>query len=224
MNPNLIIMCSKSRPDRAAKAWAAIKENAVESDFLMVISKDEENLYPEIDGVMKEIVPTGCYSNQKIQIVYPKYQDKYSVFFAIDDDCVVKTPEFDKILTEPLDKIGYGIAYGNDGMQGEKLPTKPVMTTNICKILGYPNPPDLLHLYSDNFYKRLGELLNSLHYFPDVIMDHEHYLNGKAEMDSTYKETNHPALFEHDKRVFDKYMLEKFAIDIAKLWDAFGIK
>lgn len=224
MNPNLIIMGSKSRPHRAAKAWAAIKENAVESDFVIIISKDQEDLYPEIEGVKREIVPTGAYSNQKLQIVIPKYQDKYFTVFGIDDDCIVKTHGFDKTLAEPLKEKGYGVSYGNDGFQGQNLPTKWMFTMNICKTLGYPTPPDLLHLYVDNYLKRIGEEINSLHYFPDVIMDHEHFLNNKAEMDSTYKETNSQALYDHDKRVFEKYLINNFVIDVAKLWDAFGIK
>lgn len=217
-------MGSKSRPDRAAKAWAAIKENAVESDFIIIISEDQQDLYPEIEDVKRVIVPKGTYSNQKSQIVIPRYQDKYFTVLGIDDDCVVKTYAFDRILAEPLKEKGYGVSYGNDGFQGQNLPTKWMFTMNICKTLGYPTPPDLLHLYVDNYLKIIGEALGSLHYFPDVIMDHEHFLNNKAEMDSTYKETNSQVLYDHDKKVFDKYVLNKLSVDIAKLWDVFGIK
>lgn len=217
-------MGSKSRPERAAKAWKAIKENAVESDFIIIISEDQQDLYPEIEDVKRVIVPKGTYSNQKSHIAIPRYQDKYFTVLGIDDDCIVKTYAFDRILAEPLKQKGYGVSYGNDGFQGENLPTKWMFTMNICKTLGYPTPPDLLHLYVDNYLKIIGEALGSLHYFPDVIMDHEHYLNGKAKMDSTYQETNSPSLYEHDKRVFDKYLLNKLSVDVAKLWDTFGIK
>jgi hypothetical protein len=61
---------------------------------------------------------------------------------------------------------GVGIAYGNDLLQSEKLPTAVCMTSNIIDALDYIVPPQLQHMYADNFWKDLGICTKIIKYFP----------------------------------------------------------
>jgi hypothetical protein len=99
-----------------------------------------------------------------------------------------------------------GVAYGNDLLQGENLPTAWFMSTVLIDALGYMVPPGLIHLYMDNFVKELGTNLDALTYFNDVVIEHMHYLNGKAELDEGYARVNAPEMYAHDQRVFNNYM------------------
>lgn len=219
---NLVVIGTRSRPDNAVRAFSALKKVSSISDFAMIINEDQADLYPKIDGVTTHVVESHHGVNGKFNAVIPEYLDRYETITGIDDDCLVQTQDWDAILSEPIKKIGFGISYGNDGMQGQLLPTKVMISTNITKALGFWCPPALFHSFADNFWKYLGESIGSLHYFRDVNMEHLHWMNGKAPKDTTY-ESNTKDLFLKDKNAYNAYLRNDFALDIARLKTNLGI-
>jgi hypothetical protein len=222
MNPNLVIIGTRSRPDNAIRAFQALKKTSIESDFLIVINEDQQELYPEINGVQREVVPTSFGANEKGNHVVHKYWDSYKTITGIDDDCLVQTTGWDAIITAPIKQRGYGISYGNDGMQGSKIPTKVTISSNIVKSLGFFSPPILKHSFCDNFWKILGESLNALDYFKDVNMEHLHWINGKAPKDKTY-EMNTKELFIKDKKSYFNYIENDFEKDLMRVKKDLGL-
>ena len=222
MNPNLVIIGTRSRPDNAIRAFQALKETSIESDFLIVINEDQQDLYPEINGVQREVAPTSFGANEKGNYVVPKYWDLYSTITGIDDDCLVQTLGWDAIITAPIKERGYGISYGNDGMQGSNLPTKVTISTNIVKALGFFSPRQFKHSFCDNFWKVLGESLGALDYFEDVNMEHLHWINGKAPKDETYN-LNTKELFAKDQEAYFNYMQYDFETDLMRVKKDLGL-
>jgi hypothetical protein len=223
MNPNLVVIGTRNRPHNAIRAFEQLKKMSVESDFLIVINEDQVDLYPPIEGVMREVVPADYWSIAKGNHIAHKYWDSYSTFTGIDDDCIVTTEGWDAILAAPIKERGYGISYGNDTMQGEELPTKVMISTNIVKGLGYFAPPVLKHLFADNFWKALGIELGALDYFPEVMMEHWHHMNGKAPLDENYRQIYAPGEMEAAKSAFDTYMRDSFQADMARLGAALAL-
>lgn len=221
-NTNLVIIGSRSRPHNVERAFDALKKVSKISDFVLIINEDQKDLYPAIDDVTTEVVPSHHGVNGKFNTIVPKYLDKYETITGIDDDCLVQTDGWDEILYEPIKRIGYGISYGNDGIQGQMLPTKVMISTNITKTLGYWCPPKLFHSFADDFWKLIGEFIGSLHYFRDVNMEHLHWMNGKAPMDETYA-TNTPQKAQKDKYEYGEYLKNQLYADIDKLNEAFGL-
>ena len=219
---NLVVIGTRSRPDNAVRAFSALKKVSEISDFAMIINQDQVDLYPKIDGVTTHVVESHHGVNGKFNAVIPEYLDQYETITGIDDDCLVQTQGWDVTLSEPIKKIGFGISYGNDGIQGQLLPTKVMISTNITKALGFWCPPVLFHSFADNFWKYLGESIGSLHYFRDVNMEHLHWINGKAPKDKTY-ENNTKDLFLKDKEAYSAYLRNDFALDIARLKTNLGI-
>lgn len=217
MNPNLVMIGTRSRPDNAVRAFNQLKKVSVESDYLIIINEDQRDLYPEIDGVAREVVPSEFGCIEKATHVLPKYWDSYATVTGIDDDCMVTTHGWDAILAQPIKRRGYGLSYGNDTMQGENLPTKVMISTNIIKALGFWAPPPIKHLYADNFWKALGQELGALDYFPDVMMEHWHYLNGKAPKDDLYESIYAPGEMTKAETAFKKYVLEDSARDMERV-------
>jgi hypothetical protein len=215
-NTNLVIIGSRSRPDNAVRAFDALKKVSKISDFVLIINEDQKSLYPEIDGVTTHVVDSRHGVNGKFNTVVPEYLDQYKTITGIDDDCLVQTDGWDKILYEPIKKNGFGISYGNDGVQGQLLPTKVMISTNITKTLGYWCPPKLFHSFADDFWKFIGESLSALYYFNDVNMEHLHWMNGKAPMDETYS-SNTPAMVQKDRHEYGLYLRDQLFIDLDKL-------
>jgi hypothetical protein len=221
-NTNLIIIGTRSRPHLAVRAFDALKEVSEISDFVMIINEDQVDLYPQIDGVTTEVVANDLGCNGKGNAVVHKYWDKYKTISGIDDDTIVRTQGWDKILYQPIKDIGYGVSYGNDGIQGEMLPTKVTISTNIIKALGFWAPPVLFHSFADDFWKKMGQTIGSLHYFEDVSLEHLHWSNNKSQQDETYK-SNTPELVASDSRAYSEYISTQFDLDMVRLRESLGL-
>ena len=139
-NSNLVILPSRSRPDNVERCINALKENSVISDFCVAIDDDQSDLYPRLDGVIYEVNPR-LRMNGTLNLVANKYADKYKTIYFLGDDHLVKTKNWDRYLAEAINIKGYGLAYGNDLLQGKNLATAVMMSTNIIEILGFMAPP-----------------------------------------------------------------------------------
>jgi hypothetical protein len=109
------------------------------------------------------------------------------LIIKLDDDHWPITPGWDQLYLNALDELGgTGVVYGNDLFQSERLPTAPGLSADIVRELGWYAPPQLGHLYCDNFWLELGRRSGRLRYLPDVVIEHRHPDAGKAAFDPTY--------------------------------------
>lgn len=216
MNTNLVIIPARGRPDKAATAFDALKKLSKISDFMIGLDDDDADNYPEIDGVIREINPR-LKMNGTLNLLVSKYQDNYETITFMGDDHLVRTDGWDEMLYEPIKEKGFGISYGNDLFQGENLPTMVMMSTNISKTLGFFAPPKLIHLFMDNFWKVFGQVIGSLHYKSDVIVEHMHYMAGKSQSDAQYLEVNSTEVSKHDALAFKEYAENHLKDDAIKV-------
>lgn len=223
---NLVIVMSRGRPHNVERCFKHLKAMSHISDFMLIINEDQRDLYSDIDNVQTVVIPAsyGISSTAKMNyIVEKKLYKSYFTLSYIDDDCVVETDGWDLLLSLPLKAKGYGVSWGNDGIQNGRVPTKGTLTTNLLDVLGWLCIPGLIHLFVDDFWGRVGQELNSAHYAPHVLMTHYHWLNKKAEMDETYMETSARATWDNDERVYTEYMTGQFHDDIERVKKALKI-
>ena len=216
MNTNLVIIPARGRPDKAETAFAALKELSRISDFMIGLDDDDAHNYPEIDGVIREVNPR-LKMNGTLNLLVGKYQDKYETITFMGDDHLVRTEGWDEKLYETIKNRGFGISYANDLFQGENLPTMVMMSTNISKTLGFFAPPKLIHLFMDNFWKLLGQVLGCLDYKADVVIEHMHFMAGKSQVDAQYQEVNSKDVSNHDALVFKEYAETQLKDDAIKV-------
>lgn len=97
------------------------------------------------------------------------------IIIKLDDDHWPVTVGWDVLYLNALTELGgTGVVYGNDLFQGERLPTVPGLSTDIVRGLGWYAPPELGHLFVDNFWLQLGKRSGQLRYLPDTIIEHRH--------------------------------------------------
>ncbi len=195
----------------ATALLAAHEELSAASDLLFIIDAND----PEHDQYHFEVGQERCMTieNQTRGMAYPinkaanaiAKQDKYDFFAFLGDDHRPRTAEWDLQLMAAMQQRP-SMAYGNDLLQGKRLPTMIVMTSDIVKALGGMVPPNMKHLYLDNFWKKLGEDLGALTYLDEVIVEHMHPVAGKAEWDEGYKEVNAQEVYSFDALAYQNYI------------------
>ena len=210
----LVIVPTRGRPDASIEFHKEFLAKSMISDLMFAIDEDDADNYPRIDGVLYEVNPR-MGMNGTLNYVATKYADKYKYIAFMGDDHRVRTFGWDIVMTEKIGSLG--VAYGNDLIQGQALPTAVLMSSNIINAIGYMAPPKQKHMYLDNFWLDLGTKLNAIHYLEDVIIEHLHFSVGKSDMDSSYQETNDSAIYNADKVAYDEYLSTQMNVDIEKI-------
>jgi hypothetical protein len=151
------------------------------------------------------------------------YAEEYEALGFMGDDHRPRTIGWDRAYLDNLRELRYGYVYGNDLLMGERIPTQVAISSSIVKALGFFGPPGFTHLNVDLTWKDMGEALGKLRYLPDVIVEHMHPANGKAEEDSGYKWANSSFMVKHDGIEYERWKREDFRTQVHTVVLAHGV-
>jgi hypothetical protein len=223
----VVIVPSRGRPE-AAGTLARVFADTCTADTLLVFAVDDDDptltAYHELPHAWPHVRvglaggPSNMVKtlNSAAALEVKFLSEPFAIGFMGDDHCP-RTYGWDTAYLDALRELGTGIVYGNDLLQGHRLPTQCAMTSDIVRALGYMSPPELRHMYVDNFWRDLGNAAGCLRYLRDVIVEHRHPAAGKAQMDEGYLRVNAPAVYEADERAYADYTRTRFAGDVAKV-------
>jgi hypothetical protein len=218
MNPILIIVPTRNRNTQHKEFAETFLENSSASDLIFVLDQDNEKTYDRLPGVQYEIHNTQTRGLcEPLNHTAVAYADQYRYIGFMGDDSRPRTAGWDQLMLDEMQKKPLSVAYGNDLLQGEKLPTAVLMASVIIQKLGFMAPPTLKHQWSDLFWVDLGRKLGTLTYFPDIIIEHLHHSVGKSMTDQTYTDATNRLFRRHDRDAYKKYLQEQFQKDIEKL-------
>lgn len=199
---------------RLFKSWRETTDGY--SDILVCMDDDDYQQYIQILPPTSIIqIRSNMKLVEKLNIAAMNYADRYKIVCFVGDDVVFKTEGWEKEVVEWMEKNKPGVCYCNDLLQEETLPNNVFLSSEIVLAMGYMVPSSIQHYYIDNFWKDLGIRLSKLKYFPDIIIEHMHWSNDKAEKDALYTESE--KMMETDRQAFDKYRVQKMAEDIEKI-------
>jgi hypothetical protein len=151
------------------------------------------------------------------------YVKEYEAIGFMGDDHRPRTPGWDRSYLESLRELGSGYVYGNDLLMGERIPTQVAISSPIIETLGFFGPPGFTHLCVDLTWKDMGVGLGRIKYLDDVIVEHMHPANGKAENDSGYKFVNSPEMVKKDTEEYFRWKKCDLPHQLARVADTLGI-
>lgn len=230
MHDLVVIVPSRGRPEAAHELVQAFNHTATTGPRLVFAVGEDDPTLPEyqdlllltscVELVVWAVDPTDRPSSMgwALNIAARAAVAEYS--FAIGflgDDHRPRTKGWDAAYLAALRDLGTGFVYGDDLYQGERLPTQWAMTADIVRALGYMTPPDLWHLFVDDFVRDLGRAAGCIRYLPDVVVEHLHPLAGKAAWDDSYRRSNAPEMYARDGAAYRAYLRDGFLADVAKV-------
>ena len=221
----LVIVPTRGRPAsarRVVEAWKAT--GAFEAAELVFAADLDDPSIEDYVGIPPDYasLPVTVHISPKWRPMVPKLNDvaglyardyRHWVLGFAGDDHLPRTPGWAPTMLAALSEMGTGIAYGNDLLQGERLCTSWVMTSDIVRALGRMVPAPVDHMYCDNSVMDVGELAGCLRYLPDVVIEHCHPLAGKAEWDSGYARVNRAEQFQRDEAAYRQWANSQLAAD-----------
>jgi hypothetical protein len=212
MNKLCVLCPSRYRPELLERALKSYEHCAVQSDIVFRFQNNDEYLLHNIDLVKKKygyIIGDEVGFSKKInELVYAFNEKKYDAYMILNDDQIIHTKGFDKILLDKLNELEkhrLWILHWKDGYKNEKLP-QSFCTREMLKLqCGKYYTGKMVHLYTDNAYKHIGEQCGILHYVSDIYIEHLHVANGKAAMDKNYEISENINSYKRDKEYFDQW-------------------
>ncbi len=225
-----VVIPSRGRPERAREAIQAVRDTAVLVGTSVVLAVDLDDpalpLYQALrfDGFAAEVSMVTLRPEETGNLVRAtntvsmriSEADPTAIIGNLGDDHLARTDAWDRRIAEAL--ATPGIAYGDDLLQGEHLPTAPFVSAAIVNALGWFFLPTVKHLYGDDCLKRIGRATGTLRYVPDVVIEHVHPAVGKAEWDAGYERANNAGASEYDLRAYSAWLHGKtYNQDIANV-------
>jgi len=225
----VVIVPSRGRPHAARELAAAFADTSTAGSLLVFVVDEDDPTLPGYEGIgdgyrigvvftptrtMVQALNLAAVSYANTALGLDVCARPFAVGF-MGDDHRPRTAGWDQAYLEALRGLGTGIVYGDDLLQGQRMPTQCAMSADIVRALGYMAPPDLTHLYVDNVWLALGEAAGCIRYLPEVVVEHLHPAAGKAAMDAGYARVN--ALYDVDGQVFAGYRGGQLASDVAKV-------
>lgn len=224
MKPLVIIVPTRSRPQNVGRVVDAWLDTGgfLDADLLFAIDHDDPANGDYLDALQLAArklahfdASIGCHSSPRHRPLVPKlndvaklhadfYPEQQLIGFA-GDDHLPRTPGWAAMFVEHFRASGPGIAYGDDGYQGENLASSWVMSAEIVRALGRMVPAPVEHLYCDNAVMDLGREAGCLTYLPQVVIEHVHPVAGKTATDEQYERVNGREQYRRDRPAYKRW-------------------
>jgi hypothetical protein len=211
MTDLIVIVPSRGRPSAVAEMARAFQETCTaDTRLVFVVDRDASDQAAYIDAAGSGDPPRVWLTDSHTMVEALNHAARtagnmaYAVGF-MGDDHRPRTVGWDTAYLNALRQLSSGIVYGDDLVQGERLPTQCAMTADIVRALGWMAPPTLRHMYVDNFWRDLGIQAGCLRYMRDVVVEHLHPVAGTAVMDAGYERVNAPEVYATDQAAYREF-------------------
>ncbi|MCX5202474.1 hypothetical protein OG897_13580 [Streptomyces sp. NBC_00237] len=208
----LVIIPTRGRPASVPALVQAWDDTGATADLLFAVDTDDPELaeYKKHQAALKGDDRFRFTYGKRRRLVGTLNQQAakaakgYRFLAFMGDDHRPRSAGWDERIRICLSG-GPGIVYGNDLLQGEAMATAVAMTSDIVATLGYMAPPSMVHLCVDLCWVDWGRGMGRITYLDDMVIEHLHPANGKAELDAGYEEVNGDAMVTADSAAYYEY-------------------
>jgi hypothetical protein len=218
----LIIVPSRGRPANVRRLIQALAQTMQSRAELALGLDDDDPTVPETCAAVADApFPVSLHTGRRNtwagwtnDIAIPA-ADRFRALCSLGDDHVPLTQAWDTQLIGAIDTVGgTGFAYANDLLQGYRLPTAVMVSSDIVRALGWLCQPSLRHYFADNVWLALGESAECITYLPSVTIEHRHRVRT-GQSDATYSEAS--AHWQADRAAYHAWCQEQQAADVLKI-------
>lgn len=214
----LTVLCpSRGRPDKAEECYRSFLDTRHETESSMVFVLDEDDgSAPDYDVPIQLVERGRPGMTDALNAALKTVWDQAEVIGFVGDDHRFRTSGWDKIFIDQLRAVEGGLVFAND-LARHDIPTQIFGSAKIWKALGWMALPEAQHLYLDNTWRVIGDELDRLYYFPDVVIEHMHPSLQKGDWDEGYATVNASAMYDHDQKAFGTWLESHAQEDIARV-------
>lgn len=207
----LTIVPSYGRPQNAWRLVKAFSRTRAldDTDLVFVLDSDDptrdEYPQPHLVTSTKGMVPAlNAAAN-----LFAAEDQEWDIIGFMGDDHLPVTEGWDRDYINAITEMGgTGMVYGNDRLQGARIPTQIAMSSNIIRTLGWMAPPTFKHLFVDDAWLAIGRAINRVQYLPNTVIEHLHPLGGQVENDANYDRVNAPEIATHDQEEYRRWVAQ----------------
>jgi len=185
-----VLIPTRGRPQQLERAVRSIRDTAVgEVEVVAYIDSDDLDSAQMAGnlGIRSIVGPRIVLSQTWDELAKVASGD---ILCQGNDDCIWKTRAWDLVVQKAFeewpDRIG--MVHGSDGaMQHDRFAVNPFVHRKWVETLGYFTPTFFSNDYGDTWINHLANAIGRRKFVP-ILIEHMHYLFGKAEVDQTTRE------------------------------------
>jgi hypothetical protein len=183
----LLVVPSRHRPHNLRRFLASY-EPVTAMDLLVVLDSDDYYDYCDIrlPARARTLVLPEMRTVPKLNEAILPQSGAYDLIMYAGDDTVPVTPGWDRLMLERFGRDGSGYYYPEDHRRND-IPEHVMISTDIIRALGWFALPCVSHFLIDDAWARIGNACGCLHFMPEVVFEHLHYVRGLAPHDEIYK-------------------------------------
>ena len=218
-NDLLVIVPTRGRRAQCERLLKSFWDTATCADLAFVTDPDDQDTYAGVDwgDAACGVLDPRAYLTGKLNKTAEAMADTYSVLMWAGDDCVFRTPGWDRLMLATLDGMGgTGWVYADDKRRHD-VPEHWMVSSDIVQELGWFANPALGHFYIDNTIAELGKRSGLIRYCPQAVIEHLHYsVHGGTRKDRLYSQTE-KRFGDSDLQAYRQWGTDTMPYEVARL-------
>lgn len=203
----LVRMPTRGRPAQALSVLGKYRAMAGVPIILeVVIDEDDESMLAA--EVLQRLNALGCVitvgkHKSKVEAVNGGRVSEWDVLLLASDDMVPIAENYGARVLEAMEKYWPhldGALYFDDGYQGEKICTLPVMGRRLYSQFGFVYQSEYVSLFCDQEQSDTLKYMGRLTYVSEKLIEHRHPVTGLVASDALYARND--ALWQRDQQVY----------------------